>query len=74
MPKKTRKDKIRADNRRSVPQLQFTFAAAAPIQHHAPTINESVFIKKDITKTIGIASLFIIFEFILYVISIRLGW
>lgn len=79
MPNKTRKDKMRADTNRykmasspltyTAPFLQSTTSLKSANEDHDLT-----FIRRDLLKTVILASLFIGSEIVLSIYSRQLGW
>lgn len=78
MPKKTRKEKILADERKTQPTatpLLFTYAhSTAAVSASNPNLSQSTYIKQDLLKTVLIGTLFIAFEILLAAFSGKLGW
>lgn len=75
MPRKTRKQKMIAEERKKVvAPLAFNFSAMSLKQKTAPVEPSFVFIRNDIRKTLALGSIFILIEFFLAFFSKNLGW
>ena len=77
MPKKTRKQKIAAQTRVIKTNSSHEFSFTASPSHSVSNVtvdtsdHENI---NDIRKTIILGTLFVVFEFLLYFGSPRLGW
>ena len=73
MPKKTRREKIRASERKEQ-AAHFTFTAQQTLKPSTVNSYPTARISGDIVKTVSLGSMFIVAEIVLYFLAGRLGW